>query len=74
MAAGIRSIAKHLGVSTSTVSSVINRAGYVSPAMRARIESYLREIDYQPNHLARSLRRRESRMVGELPPRVSPGK
>jgi LacI family transcriptional regulator len=68
MAAGIRSIARHLGVSVSTVSAVINGHSYVSPEMRARVEQYLREVDYQPNYLARSLRRRETRMVGLIVP------
>jgi LacI family transcriptional regulator len=36
--------------------------------MRARIEQYLREVDYQPNHLARSLRRRETRTIGLIVP------
>jgi LacI family transcriptional regulator len=68
MTVGIRKIAKHLGISVSTVSSVINDRGYVSPHMKARVEEYLREIDYQPNYLARSLRRQESRIIGMLVP------
>jgi len=71
MAHGIRSIAKHLGVSLSTVSSVINSTGYVSPEMRERISSYLREVDYQPNLVARNLRRRETRMIGLIVPDLS---
>ena len=71
MAQGIRSIAKHLGVSLSTVSSVINGNGYVSPEMRERISRYLREVDYQPNYVARSLRRQETRMIGLIVPDLS---
>ncbi len=71
MAAGIRSIAKHLGVSISTVSAVINGRGYVSPEMKERIEKYLREVDYEPNYVARSLRRKETRMVGLIVPDLS---
>ena len=68
MAAGIRNIAKHLGVSLSTVSSVINGRGYVSPEMRERVTHYLREVDYQPNYVARSLRRQETRIIGLIVP------
>jgi LacI family transcriptional regulator len=68
MAPGIRNIAKHLGVSVTTESAVINRRGYISPEMKERIEKYLREVDYQPNLAARSLRRRETRMVGLVVP------
>ena len=65
---GISSIAKHLGVSVSTVSTVINGRGYVSAKMRERIEKHLREVDYQPNYLARSLRKRETRIIGLIVP------
>ena len=65
---GISSIAKHLGVSVSTVSTVINGHGYVSAKMRERIEKHLREVDYQPNYLARSLRKRETRIIGLIVP------
>jgi DNA-binding LacI/PurR family transcriptional regulator len=71
MASGIRSIAKHLGVSVSTVSAVINGNGYVSREMRERIENYLRATDYQPNYVARSLRRRETKTVGLVVPDLS---
>jgi LacI family transcriptional regulator len=67
-AASISSIAKDLGVSVSTVSSVINGSGYVSAQMRERIESYLLKVDYQPNYLARGLRKRETRTIGFIVP------
>jgi LacI family transcriptional regulator len=66
--ATIRQIARELGVSTSTVSTVINNSGYVSASLRARIEKALREADYHPDHIARSLRLRESRTIGLLVP------
>lgn len=64
----ILQVAKHLGVSVSTVSSVANKRGYVSAAMRARVEKALRDADYQPNHIARSLRLRETRTIGLIVP------
>jgi LacI family transcriptional regulator len=66
--ATIRQIARELGVSTSTVSTVINNSGYVSASLRARIEKALREADYHPDHIARSLRLRETRTLGLLVP------
>ena len=66
--ATIQQIARELGVSVSTVSAVINRRGYVSGPMRARIETALREADYHPDHIARSLRLRETRTIGLLVP------
>jgi LacI family transcriptional regulator len=64
----IRQIARRLGVSVSTVSSVANRHGYVSETMRARVEKVLEEANYRPNQIARSLRLRETRTVGMIVP------
>jgi len=66
--ATIRQIARQLGVSTSTVSAVINNSGYVSASLRARIEKALHEADYRPNQIARSLRLRETRTVALIVP------
>ena len=66
--ATITQIARQLKVSISTVSAVINKRGYVSASMRARIEKALREADYHPDHVARSLRRRETRTIGMIVP------
>ena len=66
--ATITQIARDLGVSISTVSAVVNNRGYVSAAMRARIEEALREADYHPDQIARSLRRRETCTIGLIVP------
>jgi len=66
--ATISQIARELGVSISTVSAVVNKRGYVSATMRARIEKALREADYHPDEIARSLRRRETRTIGLIVP------
>lgn len=52
----IREVAERAGVSTMTVSRVINKSGYISPATRARVEAAIAELGYVPNALARSLR------------------
>jgi LacI family transcriptional regulator len=66
--ATIRQIAKKLKVSTSTVSAVINKNGYVSESLRLRIEKALRDANYRPNQIARSLRLRETRNVALIVP------
>jgi LacI family transcriptional regulator len=66
--ATIREIATRLGVSVSTVSSVINKNGYVSSRMRERVQEALREVNYQPNQVARSLRRGETHTMGLIVP------
>lgn len=64
----ISEIARQLGVSVSTVSAVVNRRGYVSPAMRARVEQALQQAQYRPNDMARGLRLGQSRTIGLIVP------
>jgi LacI family transcriptional regulator len=52
----IRDVAERAGVSTMTVSRVINRSGYISQDARERVEAAIAELGYVPNTLARSLR------------------
>lgn len=66
--AGIRDIAAKAGASIATVSRVINGSGYVSPAMRSRIEAAIAEVQFRPNAGAASMRRGKTRMVGVLLP------
>ncbi|ALU73437.1 LacI family transcriptional regulator (plasmid) [Rhodococcus erythropolis R138] len=68
-------IATELGVSTSTVSRVLNSRGdeamrWGSPATVARIRSYAEESGYSPNPQASSLRTRRSGLIGVLVPRL----
>jgi len=66
--ATLREIANQLGVAVSTVSAVVNNRGYISPAMRARVEEALRRAGYRPDENARVLRMRESRTIGLIVP------
>src|SRR5579862_1587848 len=66
--ATIGQIARELGVSTSTVSAVINKSGHVTASLRARIEKALRDADYHPDPIARSLRLGATRTIGLLVP------
>lgn len=52
----IRDVAQRAGVSTMTVSRVINRTGYVHAETRSRVEAAVAALGYVPNSLARSLR------------------
>jgi DNA-binding LacI/PurR family transcriptional regulator len=56
MATRMRDVARRAGVSTKTVSNVINDYPHVTPATRARVEAAIAELDYRPNLGARSLR------------------
>jgi len=60
----IKEIAKRSKVSIGTVSNVINNSAVVSPRRRERVLAAIRELDYHPNHVARSLKVRQTRMLG----------
>jgi LacI family transcriptional regulator len=59
----IRDVARRAGVSTMTVSRVINSSGYSSRETRARVERAVAELGYVPNALARHLRSKRTRTV-----------
>lgn len=68
MAASIEDVARHAKVSISTVSRVVNRRELVNAKTRARVESAIRELGYQPNAFARALMLRRSEIVGLVLP------
>ena len=50
-------IANQAGVSTATVSRVVNGTAYVEPGTRRKVENAMRALHYRPNLLARVRRR-----------------
>ncbi|HEX9017913.1 MAG TPA: LacI family DNA-binding transcriptional regulator [Anaerolineaceae bacterium] len=60
----IRDVARAAGVSTQTVSRVLNERTDVSAQTRARILAIIAELGYSPNALARSLIQGHSRTLG----------
>ena len=63
----INEIAKLAGVSTATVSYVINnKKGCVSEEVRARVLKIIKETGYVPNRIAKSLREKRSKTIGVL--------
>lgn len=64
-------IAKHLGISVSTVSRVINGKDRVSDETRRRVLEAVEELNYHPNEIARSLRNRNSMTIGVIVPDLS---
>lgn len=59
----IGDVAKRAGVSTMTVSRVINNSGYISQETRQRVERAIDELGYVPNALARSLRFKQTKTL-----------
>lgn len=64
MAATIHDVAKLAGVNSSTVSRVINGKATVMEETREKIYAAMRELDYHPNSLARSLANGQSGAIG----------
>jgi len=67
----IRDVAEHAGVSTTTVSHVVNRTRKVDPRTAARVEAAIDELGYRPNALARSMRRGRTHTVGIVIPDIA---
>ncbi len=68
MAATIKDVAQLAGVSTTTVSHVINGTRFVSDELRQRVYQAMEALNYQPNILARGLRRGDTRTIGLIVP------
>lgn len=68
--ATIYDVAKLAGVSTYTVSSVLNRSAYVSPELTVRVLKAVEDLEYTPNALARGLQTRRTKTVAMLIPDI----
>ena len=64
----IKDVAREAGVSTVTVSRVVNDSPQVQPETRVRVERAMRELGYLPNLTARSMRTSLTHTVGFLVP------
>jgi LacI family transcriptional regulator len=64
--ANIQDVAKHAGVSISTVSRVLNNRGRVNAEVVANVQAAIQILHYTPNRAARSLRTQQSRIIGLL--------
>jgi LacI family transcriptional regulator len=62
--ATIKEVAKAAGVSTQTVSRVINDRPDVAPDTRVRVQQIIEDLDYRPSALARSLIQQRSYTLG----------
>jgi len=62
----IKDIAREAGVSTATVSHVINNTKYVSDETREKVQRAIEEFNYHPNAHAQMLALGRSNMIGLL--------
>jgi DNA-binding LacI/PurR family transcriptional regulator len=64
-------VARHAGVSITTVSHALSGNRRVAEDTRARIERSIRELGYRPNPFARGLRTERSHMVALIVPDIT---
>jgi len=67
----IKEVAKKAKVSVGTVSNVLSGSAPVSPAVRERVLRMIELMDYHPDHFARSLKTRQSHMLGMVIPDIT---
>ncbi len=68
----LKDIANYLNVSVTTVSRAINDKGDISPAMREKVLQVAKILDYKPNSIAISLRKKTaSDLIGVIIPTVN---
>jgi len=71
MASTMKDVAKFAGVSTATVSHVINGTRYVSDEVHARVLDAMEQCRYKPNALARGLRTKKTRTLALIIPDIT---
>jgi LacI family transcriptional regulator len=64
----IKKVAEVAGVSVGTVSHVITGSVAVSEALSLKVHAAIRELNYHPNHIARSLKTSKTRTLGIIVP------
>ena len=67
----IQDVAKKAGVSPTTVSRVLNNRGYISEETREKVNRAMKELNYVPNDVARSLFNKRTNLIGLIIPTVS---
>jgi LacI family transcriptional regulator len=67
----IYDVAKRARVSAATVSAVLNESAFVSPALKARVQTAVAALRYHPNLLARSLAKQRTQTLGMIVPDIA---
>ena len=69
--ATIKDVAEVTGLSVTTVSRVLNNRGYISEETREKVYAAMKQINYQPNEVARSLSKQTTNTIGVIVPHIS---
>jgi len=71
MAVTLKDIAERAGVTSATVSMVINNKPNISEATRKKVMKIAAELNYYPNVIARGLATRKSNSIGVIVPNLA---
>ena len=66
----IKTIAKELGVSTSTVSKALRDSHEISVETKEKIKAFADHYNYKPNSLALQLRNQKTKVIGVILPKI----
>jgi len=66
----IKTIAKELGVSSSTVSKALKDSHEISKETKQKIQAFANLYNYKPNHLALQLRTQKTKVIGVILPKI----
>jgi LacI family transcriptional regulator, sucrose operon repressor len=69
--ANIKDVAKLAGFSVGTVSRVLNNRGYISDETRKKVDDAMKQLNYVPNELAKSIFRQYTKIIGVIVPFIT---
>lgn len=68
MSARIKDVAERAGVSVTSVSRVLNREKYISQNILEKVNQAIKELNYSPSQIARSLKKQKTDTIGVIVP------
>lgn len=68
--ATIKDVAREAGLTVGTVSRVLNDRGYISQETREKVYQVMKELNYQPSEVARSLSKQRTNIIGVIVPHI----
>lgn len=66
----LKDVAREAGLTVGTVSRVINNRGYISDETRKKVYRIMKELNYRPNEVARSLSKQKTNSIGVIVPHI----
>ena len=67
----LEDVARVASVSPTTVSRVINNRGYISDKTKKKVEKAMKDLNYYPNEIARSLYTKRTYFIGLILPTIN---